>query len=73
MAVQNTFDCDLCETTNVSDGVTMVYGHNMSGDHKGPRYSLTKVLNHLAVVHDSPKSQHICTNCVDKIKAPVDK
>ncbi len=73
MAVQNTFDCDLCEQTKVKEGVTMVYGHNMSGDHSGPRYLLTKVLDHLAVVHDSPKVQHVCSDCTDKIKSPVSK
>jgi hypothetical protein len=73
MAVQNTFDCDLCEQTKIKDGVTLVYEIDMSGSHSGPRHRLKKVLDHLSVVHDSPKIQHVCIDCTDKIKNPVSK
>ncbi|MDX1701103.1 MAG: hypothetical protein R3250_10815 [Melioribacteraceae bacterium] len=73
MAVQNTFDCDLCEQTKVKDGVTLVYENDLSGDHRAPKHRLKKVLDHLAVVHDAPKSQHICIDCTTKIKSPVSK
>ena len=73
MSVNFTFDCNLCEITDIKDGVTVVYEHDQSGN-IGSNISFYRCYKGLHYIDPKvyPKSIHICSDCHKKISKPVD-
>jgi hypothetical protein len=70
MSVEKTYNCDICETTEITKGITGIFETDMSGEHNAPRYRLKNFLNTLED-SNAPKIIHICADCQKKINNPV--
>lgn len=70
MATNKTFNCDICSTNSIVDGITLVYEHDMSGNHRSSLL-LKQCVVGLHDAKDAPKVDHMCSYCLDKIKNPI--
>lgn len=67
MASRTIYNCDICPTKPITEGVTMVFEIDQSGEPSAPKYRLLKTLKGLYPFHDAPKVTHICSICSKSI------
>lgn len=61
------YNCDLCPTKNITDGVTMIFEIDQSGDITAPKYRLVKTIKGLHSFHEKQEIKHICSICEQSI------
>jgi hypothetical protein len=71
MATNKTFNCDICPSRNIKDGITLVFEHDMSGNINAT-IRLQRAFKGLKDVDSVAKLIHICSNCQNIINNPVD-
>jgi len=67
MSVRAIFDCDICKTKNITDGVTMVFQINEGSELSAPLHHLVGTYKGLHFVQGAPQIEHICSICVKSI------
>lgn len=67
MSTKTIFNCDICPSKNITDGVTMVFEIDQSGDTNAPKYRVVKTIKGLYPFHEAPKVTHICNVCNESI------
>ena len=71
MSTNKTFNCDICPTIKIKDGITLVFEHDMSGNINST-IRLKQSIKGLKDVGGVAKVTHICSNCVNVINNPID-
>jgi hypothetical protein len=67
MSFRTIFNCDVCPTANITDGITMIFEIDQSGDISAPKHRLVKTVKGLHSFPNSSKVVHICNICEQSI------
>lgn len=67
MSSRTIFNCDVCPMPAITEGVTMIFEINQSGDISAPKHSLVKTVLGLHPFPNASKVTHICNICHQSI------
>ena len=69
MTSRNKFDCDICKRVDITEGLTLIFEHNMDGA-TSSKLDLKHCVEGLHISKDAPDVDHICKHCLHKIQNP---